>query len=206
MMVDDDLLRRLEGLHTIETLAKALGMGRQSAINFASRLRKQGYLSSSGGGKQPRFYKITARKQRERVPGMFDILNKHSPQKLSPWYDHQVHGRYGVEEALVDAVKTGSFRAILASLSLFNHVKDWPRLHRLADDNGCWQKVGALYDAARMHLRVKRMPERYRNISGKEYEWVKLTSLENRDNFSDVQQKWHVYIPFNEKDLKSWNE
>src|SRR3989344_3521558 len=105
------LLYRLEGLQTVETVAREVGMTRQSALNLLTRLKRQGHVTVQGGGKRKRMYKITMRKQRKRDPGMFDILNKYSPMKLAPWYDHQVHGHYGPEEALVDAVQTGSFRA-----------------------------------------------------------------------------------------------
>ncbi|MBI2137452.1 hypothetical protein HYU12_02950 [Candidatus Woesearchaeota archaeon] len=118
-MDDDERLRKLEGLHTAETAARVSGLTRQSTLNLLSRLKKEGYVTVSGGGKQPRLYKITMRKQRPRSPGMFDIINKYSPMKLAPWYDHQVHGKYGPEEALVDAIQTQSFRVILASMRLY---------------------------------------------------------------------------------------
>ncbi|HLC67078.1 MAG TPA: hypothetical protein VJK52_05560, partial [Candidatus Nanoarchaeia archaeon] len=121
-MNQDEILRKLEGLHTVETVMKTLNITRQSALNLLSRLKKQQHVTTSGGGKQVRFYKIMMRKQLPRVPGMFDIINKYSPHmKLAPWYDHQVHGPYGPEEALIDAIQTKSFRVILASLRLFNH-------------------------------------------------------------------------------------
>src|SRR3989338_7770455 len=145
-MVDEEALRKLEGLQTAETAAKALGIGRQSAINLLSRLKKEGYVTTSGGGKIKRLYKVSMKKQRQRDPGMFDIINKYSPMKLAEWYDHQVHGRYGPEEALVDALQTQSFRAILASMRLFNHITDWPKLYRLANERGVWAKLRALYD------------------------------------------------------------
>ena len=123
----NEILWKLEGLQTVETVAEELNLTRQSAINLLSKLKKQGNVTVSGGGKQIRLYKITIRKQRERALGMFDIINKYSPMKLSPWYDHQVHGIYGPEEALIDAIQTKSFRAILASLRLFSHIKDWKK-------------------------------------------------------------------------------
>ena len=136
-MKQDDVLKTLEGLHTIETVAEALNIKNQSALNLISKLKKQGYVTTRGGYKQKRLYKIT--KQRKRDKGMFDIINKYSPMKLAPWYDHQVHGAYGPEEALIDALQTQSFRAILASMKLFNHITDWPKLYNLAKKKDCWQ-------------------------------------------------------------------
>jgi len=97
-----ELLWKLEGLHTVETAAEKLGITRQATLNLLCRLKKEQHVTVSGGGKIKRIYKITIRKQLPRVPGMFDIINKYSPHmKLNPWYDHQVHGRYGPEEALI---------------------------------------------------------------------------------------------------------
>jgi len=197
-MRQEDVLRRLEGLHTVETVAEALNIKRQSAINLLSRLKREGYVTVSGHKK--RLYKITMRKQRSRDPGMFDIINKHSPNmKLMPWYDHQVHGEYGPEEALIDALQTESFRAILASMRLFGHIKDWPKLYRLAKEKDCWQKVGALYDVARKFFRARRMPRMYPQHSGAK--WNRLTQLKKM-NFPIIARKWHIYIPFNEHDIR----
>lgn len=190
------LLKKLEGLHTLDTVAEAIHIKKQSALNLLSGLKKEGYVTVSGGRQQKRFYKITARKQRKRDKGMFDIINKYSPMKLAPWYDHQVHGHYGPEEALIDAIQTQSFRAILASLRLFNHITDWGKLHRLAKEKGCWQKVGALYDVSRLYFRVRKMPP----YKYKAKKWQNLTQLKKL-NFPHIAKKWHVYMPFNEKDM-----
>ncbi len=201
-MDKESMLRKLEGLHTIETAAEALGMGRQSALNLLSRLKRDGYVTASGGGKQKRLYKITMRKQLPRNPGMFDILNKYNPAfKLNPWFDHQVHGHYGPEEALLDAIETKSFRAILASLRLFNHITDWKGLYHGAKGKEEWQKIMALYEVSRRNLRAKKIPKRYaKEINPKG--WVQLSQLKKRENFQDIADRWKVYIPFNEKDLQ----
>ncbi len=196
-----ETLRKLEGLQTVETAAQLLSITRQSALNLLCRLRKEGHVTVDGGGRRKRIYNVTMRRQLPRVPGMFDIINRHSPMKILPWYDHQVHGRYGPEEAIVDAVETQKFRVILASLRLFSHVRDWPRLYAYAQEKGCWRKVGALYDVARMFFRVRTMPERYRKaerVRGR----VPLTQL-RKDNFPAIARHWSVYLPFNEHDLKA---
>lgn len=196
-----ETLKKLEGMHTLETVANAMNITKGSALNLISRLKKQGYITKTGGGKQKRIYKITTTKQRQRSRGMFDIINKYSPHtKLQPGYDHQVHGRYLVEDAVVDAICTQSFRVMLASIKLFNNVKEWPRLYKLAKERGVWQKVGALYDVARLFVKVRKMPERYREVKPKS--WKRLTKLGNRNNFPEIQRRWKVYIPFNENDIK----
>lgn len=196
----DELLRKLEGLHTIETAMQALGMKRQSTLNLLSKLKKEQYVTTSGGGRQKRLYKVTMRKQRPRDPGMFDIINKYSPHmKLAEWYDHQVHGIYGPEEALIDAIETQSFRVILASLHLFKHIKDWKKLYKLANEHDCWNKVGALYDVARLVIAKVRhhllKPVKHHKV----YLIKNYPTYESR--FLKFEKKWFVKIPFSMADF-----
>lgn len=193
-----ELLRRIEGLHTIKTLAKELGIAEQSALNLVTKLRKEHYVTVRGGGKKVRLYNISMRKQLPRVPGMYDIINKYSPMKIASSYDHQVHGKYGVEDALIDAIETKNFRIILASLRLFSHVKDWRKLNALAKKRDCVQQVGALYDVARTRLRIGR--SMIKPVQKKIF-WKRLSRLQ-KNNFPTIATKWRVYIPFNEKDLE----
>ena len=198
-MIQEETLKAIEGLQTIETVAEALNIKKQSALNLISRLKRQGYVATTGGRQQKRLYKITVRKQRKRNFGMFDIINKYSTMKLAPWYDHQVHGHYGPEEALIDAIQTQSFRVILASMRLFNHITNWSKLYKLAKEKGCWQKAGALYDLAKLYFRVREMPAYY--LKYKPGAWQRLTQLK-KTNFPEIAKKWQVYIPFNEKDMR----
>ena len=196
-----EVLYKLEGLQTIDTVMNILNIKRQSALNLLSKLKKQQHLTTKSQGHH-RIYKITMRKQRKRHPGMFDIVNKHSPHmKLNEWYDHQVHGKYTEEDALVDAIKTKSFRAILASLHLFKHIKDWKRLYKRAQENDCWQQVGALYEVAKLHYRVHRIPKNY--TFNKSKTWKQITKLKNKNNFPEIQKRYKVYIPFNIYDIRS---
>ncbi|MBI2581266.1 hypothetical protein HYV85_05690 [Candidatus Woesearchaeota archaeon] len=200
-MVNEETLRKLEGLHTVETAARTLNLTRQSTINLLSKLKNEGYVTVNGGGKQPRLYRIMMRKQRPRSPGMFDIINKYSPMKLAPWYDHQVHGHYGPEEAVVDAIQMQSFRAILASMRLFNHITDWPRLYRLAREKGVWQKVGALYDVAGTYFHERKMPLRYRHPVLKKKESLIRDYPTELQSFLPIEQKWNVAVPFRRGDI-----
>lgn len=199
-MDKEELLERLEGMHTVETVAEVLKINKQSALNLLSQLRREEHVTIfAGGGRRKRIYKISMRKQRKRVLGMFDVINKYSPHmKINPWYDHQVHGKYTVEDALIDAIETKSFRVILTSLHLFKHVTDWPRLYAAAKQKGIWQKVGALYDVARMFMKVRRMPERYKTYHHQH--WMQLTQLKKK-NFPDIANIWKVYISFNKYDV-----
>ena len=194
-----EILNILEGLQTVDTVAEAIHIKKQSALNLIVKLKKAYYATVSGGGKQKRIYKITLTKQLPRSPGMFDIINKYNPHfKLNPWYDHQVHGHYGPEEALIDALQTKSFRVILASMRLYNHITHWPTLYKLAKEKDCWQQVGALYDVARLFFSVRQMPQRYHSYHPRS--WKSLTQLKKK-NFPDLSQKWKVFISFNQHDM-----
>lgn len=198
-MKREEILRKLEGLHTVETVMEELKISRQSALNLLSRLKKENHLTVSGGGRRKRIYKITMRKQLPRAPGMWDILNRYNPHfQLNPQYEHQVHGKYAVEDVIIDAIETGSFRTILATLRLFNHITNWPKLYHKAQEKNNWQRIGALYDVARIFFRVRRMPEKYRK---KRYKtWQLLTQL-HKKNFPVIASHWKVYIPFNNNDI-----
>jgi len=201
-MNQNEILQKLEGLETIETAAEALNIKKQSALNLICKLKKEGYVTTTGGRNQKRLYKITTRKQRKREKGMFDIINKYSPMKLAPWYDHQVHGKYTEEDALIDAIQTQSFRAILASMRLFNHINDWPKLYKLAKEKNCWQQIGALYDISKMYFRVKKMPLRYQHKR-----FIKKQFLIKRYNTTEktyyqIKNKWNIEIPFQIGDIR----
>ena len=201
-MGQEEVLRKIEGLQTIEAVAEALNIKKQSALNLISKLKKQGYVATSGGRQQKRLYKITARKQRKRDLGMFDIINRYSPMKLAPWYDHQVHGHYGPEEALIDAIQTQSFRVILASLRLFNHITDWPKLYKLAKEKECWQKVGALYDVARLYFRINTMPLRYQNQKFIKKQYIIKRYNTTEKMYNSIKNKWNVEIPLQAGDIR----
>jgi len=201
--MDENKLREIEGLQTVETVAESLNITTNSALNLLSRLKKQGYVSRSGGGKQKRLYKITLRKQRKRDKGMFDIINKYSPNmKLHHWHDHQVHGNYTVEDALLDAIETKSFRAILASLRLFNHIKDWKKLYNGAKKRGIWQQTGALYDLARMHFRVRKIPKSYLGEKFPKKDYIIREYAAKEGMFRAIEKKWNICIPFRKGDMQ----
>jgi len=197
-----EMLYALEGLQTVETVMNKLNLTRQSAINLLSQLKRQQHVTVSGQGKIKRIYRITIRKQLPRDLGMFDILNKYNPDfQINPWFDHQVHGKYGPEEAIIDAIQTKKFRLILATLRLFNYIKDWPSLYQSAKKEDCWQQVGALYDVARLFFKVRKMPEKYRKVRFKKIKYLIEKYRTKEIMFRPIHQKWKVPIPFREGDL-----
>ncbi len=201
--MNEELLAKLEGLHTLETAMRITKMTKQSTINLLSRLKKEGYVQTRGGRQQKRFYTISQKKFRKRDLGMFDIINKYSPSmKLAEWYDHQVHGRYTIEDALVDAIKTRSFRAILASLHLFKHILDWKYLHRIAKQKDCWQQVHALHDVARTQFRVAAMPKRYKDEQFSHKKYLIRDYATKEPMFMPMRNRWNVEIPFRKGDME----
>ena len=203
-----EVIKKLEGLQTLESIQKKLGISRPTAIKYAYLLRKQGFVKTSGGGKQPRFYRISALRQEETGnPGMYGIINQYSPIKLRAIETRIIGRKLTVEEALVRAVDSKEFRTILASLALFNHIKDWGLLYKLAKEKGIRKKVGALYDAARKIIKTKKMDKRIYNrlLQAKEKEKYVIEGLKSKD-YKDIGNKWKIHIPFNKADLWRYKE
>jgi hypothetical protein len=147
----------IEGKQTLETVAATRGITRQSAANLLVRLKKRGLVRVSGGGRQKRIYTIT-RLPTQPTNGFYDVVNRYGDEKLVPRYAHYVHGRYGVEDAIVDGLRIGDERTRAATMRLFNHVTNYPRLLRLAKKKNV--DVKQLYERARAQMKVRRMRAR----------------------------------------------
>ena len=148
------------GKYTIELFAEKHNLTRDSAINKLSKLRKQGYAKVSGGGKQKRIYTVSNKKIRE-PNGFFKILNKYSPEKINPSFQHYVFGKYTIEKTIIDGLLiSDNIRIRKAMYYLFNHIKNWKRLFELAKKYKLEKEVKKLYKEARTKVRVKKMPER----------------------------------------------
>ena len=151
----------MEGKYTVELFAKELNLNRQSALNRLSKLKKQGYVQVSGGGKQKRIYTIS------KVPqlptnGFYDLVNKYAPEKLVPRFKHRVIGKYTVEQAIIDGIQIGDVRTLAATEHLFRHIGSWRQLFYLAKKHKVVETVHQLYKQARAHTKTKTMPKRYR--------------------------------------------
>lgn len=150
-----------EGKYTVETFAKEQGLTRQSALNLLSKLKRQGFVTVSGGGRQKRVYTLTRTRQQE-TNGFYDVVNKYSPDKLVPKFKHVVIGRYTLEHALIDGIRIGDVRTLHATMHLFRHVTSWKRLFDLAKKHHVVERVHQLYAEARQTTKCKTMPKRYR--------------------------------------------
>ena len=203
-MKTKDLLRKLEGVQTIKSVMSILEIDKEKAVYYIHRLRNRGYVKTKKMSDNTRVYNISIE---NRLGGIsyYDIINQHSPIKVSTPQIYKVYGKKSViEEALIFAIKTKSLRVILASLALFRKIKDWSVLYQLAKKNCIERQVGALYDISRLVIKkVQRMPKRFRTnaLPKKEYpfEYV-IKGLKSKD-FKDIENTWKIHLPFNKEDL-----
>lgn len=197
------LLKQLEGKQTIDTIVQMIGLKKASALNLISRLKKEGYVKTEGGGKQKRIYTISSKKVIEEN-GIFTVINRYSKIKVIPSFVHVVHGKYRPEDALIDAILLKDFRTLQAALYLFNHITDWSRLHFLSKKRGIEAIVGALYDSARQIIKTRRMPFKMRNSLFKKRPPKKEEIIKglHTDDFQlkKVEDIWNIIIPFSKKD------
>ena len=204
-----EIAKRLEGLNTLEMAREKLNVKKSTAIKMLSLLRKEGFVETSGGGKKPRLYKISPiRVAGKEHLGIYDIINKYSKVKLWEPYKHKVMDRkLTVEEAIPMAIKEGNFRLALASLGLFNFVKDWSKLRYFVKKYYARKEVGALYDVARSYMKTRKMDERIRKslLKGKIRKRFIIKHAKSKD-FKDIGKLWNVYIPFNKADLERYKE
>jgi len=155
-----------EGKYTIETYAKEQNLSRQSAINALSKLKKRGFVKTSGGRSQKRIYTISKVPKKE-PNGFFFLLNKYSPEKIAPSFEHYVYGKYTAENAIVDGIilisqkKDSRIREGL--LHLFRHIKNWKILFDLAKKQGITDKIHELYYEARLKTKCKTIQKSKKN-------------------------------------------
>ena len=203
----EKILQALEGLNTIDLVAKKLHIKKTTAIKKVHELRKLGYVKTSGGGKQPRIYRISRTKLVELGnPGLYEVINKNSPIKLVQPYIHRFFNKkLSIEEAIVRAVQSRDFRLILASLALFNKIRNWHDLYQLAKKANIRRKLGALYDTARETIKVRKMDDKTQKLllQAKNESRYIIQGLKSKD-FRAIEKKWKVYIPFNIADLERY--
>jgi len=197
-----EIAKKLEGLQTVESITKILKVKRRTAINYVSSLKKKGYVIYYSAGKNKRIYKISTIKPQLKGENLYEFINKYSKIKVNEPYKHVLHNKkLTAEEAIVLSLKSQNFRLILASLNLFRKIKDWKLLNKNAKKEGVQRQVGALYDTARLFIRVKRMDKRTEKSmlkgKGKKYIYDRIKTKE----FFDVAKKWKVEIPFKKEDL-----
>lgn len=203
-----NIAKRLQGLQTAESIQRILGVRKGTAIKIVHNLRKAGLVKTSGGGRQPRFYRISATK--EVVVGgrgLYETINKYSKIKIVEPYKHRVAAKdMSVEEAIARAAASGEFRTALASLGLFNHIKNWAKLYSYSKKLDARREVGALYDVARKIVKTRRMDNRIRIKlkEGKAKRFI-IKDIKSKD-FLEIEKEWGISIPFNKSDLWRYKE
>jgi len=205
----NETAKALEGLQTADTIAKKLWISKRTAVNIIWKLRKKGLVETGYGKRKIRIYKISRIKKPDLgYKGLYEVINKNSRLKIFAKEAHRIHDhKLTIEEAIVRAVETGDFRTILAALGLFNKVKNWSSLLWYAKKAGATRKVGALYDAAKNSMKVRKMDERTRKAlkKGKTKERYIIKNIKSKD-FKDIENEWNVHIPFNKADLEVYKE
>lgn len=195
--------KETEGLHTVESFARELGIGRQTAINYLHAMREEGIVSTERGAGGKRLYRISPLRLREfGYPGLIETINLHSQLKLdSPVMERSDH-EITIEEAIARAAASGDFRMVMASLPLFQKVADWWMLYKLSRDLGVARQVGVLYSLSRNLFRVKSPDKRVLVLMKKARMRGKfiINGMRSRD-FVALEKEWGVLIPFNRSDL-----
>jgi len=201
-----DLLKKIEGVQTIDSISSLLNISKEKAIFYIYKLRKEGYVKTKRLSDGRRIYYISLDNKLGGIK-YEEIINKYSPIKIVIPRDYYVYRKnLSLEETLIYALKTRSFRTILATLSLFKKTNNWKLLYQLAKNNHLERQVGALYELSRKIMKTKRIDKRFiRNSLPKEkykFRYV-IPNLKSKD-FRDIEIKWRVYLPFNYKDLEAY--
>lgn len=152
----------IEGKFTLDIFARNFNITQNSALNVFNKLKKQNRLIVNGGGKQKRIYTIS-KLSFKKTNGFYDIVNKYSKIKLIPQFNHFVHGRYTIEEAIIDGLKIGDSRTLEATAYLFKHVKNWTKLFNLAKNENLAKELQDLHKIARKKFKCRKLPLRYQN-------------------------------------------
>ncbi len=201
-----ELLQKLTGIQTIESVMDLLRVDRRMAIYYLHRLRKEGYVKTKRQSNNRRVYTISV-DNKLGGKSYYEIINRYSPIKVSTPSVYRIYGKEpSLEEAIIHAIKTKSLRTILASLALFKRINNWTELYRLAKENQIARQVGALYDLAHRIMKIRRMSKTFRNnaLPQKKDKFKYIIERLKSKDFMIIEKTWRVYLPFNEMDLEEY--
>lgn len=201
-----ELLQKLAGIQTIESVMDLLKINKRMAIYYLHRLRKEGYVKTRRQSNNRRVYYISL-DNKLGGKSYYEIINSYSPIKISTPVIYKIYGKEpSLEETLIYAIKTKSLRTVLASLALFKKINNWAELYHLAKENHIERQVGALYNLARQIMKVRRMTRKFRSSAlpkeAYKFEYV-VPGLKSRD-FTKIEKVWRIYLPFNKRDLEEY--
>ena len=201
-----ELLKKLEGIQTIESVMDILQVDKPKAVYYVYRLRKKGYVKTRKQSNNRRVYNISF-ENKLGGKSYYEIINQYSPIKIATPVIYKIYGKEpSLEETLVYAIRTRSLRTILAALSLFKKIGNWTELYTLAKENHIERQVGALYDLARKIFKVRRMSKRFvtHSLPKKEQRCEYIIPQLKSNDFREIENRWKVHIPFNKEDLEEY--
>lgn len=207
--MNQSIIDKLGNFNRVEDIQNKLKIKRATAIKYIHLLRKEGLVETEYGRGRKRFYRIV--KFKKPVVGndsFYYLINRYSPMKIVIRHDYRIFGRKAtIEEAIVKSIGEKNIKIILASLALFNHVKNWPLLLELAKKHNVRRKVGALYELTRMFMRVRKIDKRTLNslLRAKNEPKFIVENLKSGD-FKEIEKKWKVYLPFNKIDMMEYEQ
>ena len=199
------LLKKLEGIQTIESIMEILNVDRKKSNYYAHRHRKQGYVKTKTGTTHRVYY--IYRKNKLGGKSYYEVINENSPVKLAESTFYKIYGRDpSLEETLVYAIKTKKVRVITAVLNLFKHIHNWTLLGELARKNHVERSVGALYDVSRKIIKTRKMSDKLRKslLPNKNVKFVDMIEGFKSKDFKDIEETWKVRIPLNKADLEDY--
>ena len=107
-MEKNELLRKLAGIQTIESVMDILEVDKKMATYYIHRLRKEGYVKTRRLSNNRRVYNISL-DNKLGGKSYYEIINQHSPIKISTPVIYRVYGKEpSLEETLIYAIKTKS--------------------------------------------------------------------------------------------------
>lgn len=206
--MNQSMIKKLTGFRTIKDIQNILKIKRGTAIKYIHLLRKQGLVTTLYKKDRTRIYKITLLpKLNIGNESFYDIINIYSPIKVTSKYNYRVIGRkLTIEEVIIKAIQTKNPKIILASLALFNHVKKWSLLYKLAKRENMARQIGALYELAKRFIKVRKMDKRTSNALMKTKSDKYIINYLKSNDFKDIEKKWNVYLPFNKIDMGGYKE
>ena len=207
--MNQSIINKIGEVSTIKDIEKKLNVKKATAINYIHLLRKIGLVKTWYKKDKSRLYII--KRLAKPIIGnesFYDIINKYSPMKVAFRSNYRIIGRkIGVEEAIIRAIETKHPKVILASLALFNHVKNWSLLLNLAKKYNVRRKVGALYELTKTFMKVRRIDKRTLKALLKTMNEPKfiVDNFKTKD-FKDIERKWNIYLPFNKADIMEYEQ
>jgi len=207
--MNQSIIDKIGPIGNLDDIQKKLKVKRATAINYIHFLRKKGLIKTIYGKNRIRYYRIL--KIKKPIVGnesFYDIINKYSPMKIATRYNYRVIGRkVSIEETIVDAIETKNVKVILASLALFNYVKNWPLLLKFAKKHNVRKKVGALYELTRRFMKVRKINKKTLKafLNAKNEPKFMIDNFKSRD-FKDIEKKWNIFLPFNKVDITEYKQ